>query len=149
MMTHKLIPEPDPQIVQSVIMRVPIRHFFAAVRRKAGNDEQIKKVLDNCAVLLKKNVHIDSELKLCPKEKALPIEELTVGELLCAADNCLSRRFRDDPYISTKANGYIDGIGKLIIERLLIVPLGCIQKARTCGLIDDGKDTEKESEERT
>lgn len=111
----------DSQLIQGLFMRMNLIGYFKAAKELTGSREASTEELRLSYKALKKSVFLDRELYYCDKDKALPIEELTVGELLEAAEKNLLSPPQNMPRKDAQA------LCRLIVEELLIIPLSLIK----------------------
>lgn len=124
-----MLNNPDGQLIQGLFMRIALPEYFRAVREMCKSRLNIAKI-DECARRLKATVQVNKNLKYCYKSDAVPIEELTVGELLLAAENCLTFKCETINGLRIASNGNIESVGREIIEDMLIIPLACVDSAQ-------------------
>ncbi len=114
----------NSQICQQILYDSLLPDYYAAIRQMCRDDEA-QELLNTCAINLKRYVVLDKRLCFTLKKTdAVRIEDLTIGQLLAGAHNCLQHRgssWTDD------IKKHMDMVADTIITGTLIVPMNCLR----------------------
>ncbi len=115
----------NSQVCQSILYNTELRTYYS-VLRKLCRDEDAKLRLDSCARNMKRYVTITKDLSFSAlKADAVVIEKLTVGQLLAAAFNCLTRK--GVKMRSEELDKHMDMVADTILTGVLFVPVTCLR----------------------
>lgn len=124
----------DSQSVQRLFMHIPLKDYYRAVRKSVAETldnltealSGIRKMNDS-ARIMKEEIFLNDELMLCDNaENSVRIEDLTLGELLYAADNIYKSVFNNSSMIIGDSDKKRLMKANIIVMGILTIPFTSI-----------------------